>query len=243
MNAEKIKKMLNRSLSITNGTTPNTEIIDMTKITENYVERPFNGTIEVSDRDSVSELLRLQFESPLVLNFASARRPGGGVRRGANAQEENLCSVSNLLLGLEANPEFYERQKLASEPEYLDLALFSQEVEFVLDANGVPLPNRVFADVLTYAAPNQNTCPALLAEQTMMRRVLQVIQFADNIGAKTLIAGAWGCGVFRNDADHVAWCFQRALSTSGGQHLQKVLFPIFGGGDNLVAFKAAFDKG
>lgn len=38
----------------------------------------------------------------LVLNFASPVNPGGGVRKGSSAQEEDLCRKSSLLLSLES---------------------------------------------------------------------------------------------------------------------------------------------
>ena len=37
----------------------------------------------------------------LVLNLANPVNPGGGARRGARAQEEDLCRKSSLLLSLE----------------------------------------------------------------------------------------------------------------------------------------------
>ena len=39
----------------------------------------------------------------LVLNLANPVNPGGGVRRGSKAQEEDLCRKSSLLLSLESS--------------------------------------------------------------------------------------------------------------------------------------------
>ena len=46
--------------------------------------------------------LNREGEKPvLILNLANPVNPGGGVRRGAKAQEEDLCRKSSLLLSLE----------------------------------------------------------------------------------------------------------------------------------------------
>ena len=56
---------------------------------------------ECINTDSFSAALEMMKDIPeeekvLVLNFANAFHPGGGVRRGASAQEEDLCRKSSL---------------------------------------------------------------------------------------------------------------------------------------------------
>lgn len=65
--------------------------------------------ISVTNRDSYEAAIKMQEkisdknEKVLVLNFANAVHIGGGVRRGAVAQEEDLCRKSTLLCSLESD--------------------------------------------------------------------------------------------------------------------------------------------
>jgi uncharacterized protein (TIGR02452 family) len=76
--------------------------------------------IEVSPEDSFVAAQSLTCEAepvakpPLVLNFANPYEPGGGVKRGARAQEEDLCRRSTFYLALESTrAKAYYREKFA----------------------------------------------------------------------------------------------------------------------------------
>lgn len=153
----------------------------------------------------------------LVLNFANSVSPGGGVRRGAKAQEEDLCRKSSLLTSLEserAKPYYlYHR---GNDP-YLasDAMILSPYVEIVRDENNELLDEPIKVAVLTCAAPNlmrgnQGLTDAQL-EKLLYQRIQGIVAMAASLNYNKLVLGAWGCGAFRNDAKLVADLFLKAF--------------------------------
>ena len=65
-----------------------------------------------------------------VLNFASAKNPGGGFLNGAQAQEESLTVSSTLYPTLTAHEEYYKENRAHSSMMYLDYGIYSPEVVF-----------------------------------------------------------------------------------------------------------------
>jgi uncharacterized protein (TIGR02452 family) len=66
-----------------------------------------------------------------VLNFASAKNPGGGFRKGASAQEESLARSSSLYLALSQDrlfSEFYDYHRRGKDAIYSHRIIYSPRV-------------------------------------------------------------------------------------------------------------------
>ena len=74
----------------------------------------------------------------LVLNLANPVNPGGGVRRGSKAQEEDLCRKSSLLLSLESLEAsvYYKYNKSLNTYMGSDAVMITPQVEIIKDENG-----------------------------------------------------------------------------------------------------------
>lgn len=91
----------------------------------------------------------------LVLNLANPVHPGGGVRKGAKAQEEDLCRRSSLLMSLEheSASQYYKYNKSLNTKMGSDAVIITPNVEVVKEADGSLLDESVIVSVMTCAAP------------------------------------------------------------------------------------------
>ncbi len=164
-----------------------------------------------------------------VLNFASAGTPGGGVKWGSTAQEEDLCRVSTLYPNLVADKvraPYHDRhmQMFADgtmDYLYNDECIYTPGVVVIKhDADPTQvLPEDQWrtVDVITCAAPNLNRCNGPLPtadtlQQLFEQRFRRIMTIAALEGAEVLILGAFGCGVFSNPPEMVARAARNALS-------------------------------
>lgn len=153
----------------------------------------------------------------LVLNFANPVNPGGGVRRGARAQEEDLCRKSSLLLSLESEEaqKYYRYNRSLNTFMGSDAIILTPDVEIFKDARGALLEETAVVSVLTCAAPMITYGKEGLSEEafeTMFyRRICGMLKCAACWGYEMLVLGAFGCGAFGNDAHLVSDLFYKAL--------------------------------
>ena len=196
-----------------------------------------------------------------VLNFASATTPGGGVERGASAQEECLCRVSNLFLCLTDKAvwePFYKEHRDAHDNIHNDDIIYTPNVCVIKDDSyrDYSEADQFDVDVITCAAPNLRDNPnnqynmdspekAEVSVEELYRihwkRATKIMQVAASKGVEVLILGAFGCGVFRNDPATVAKAYKDALSNF--RHaFKEVEFAIYCSRDwtNYEKFEEAF---
>ncbi|GGV03266.1 TIGR02452 family protein [Streptomyces albospinus] len=186
-----------------------------------------------------------------VLNFASARNPGGGYLRGAQAQEEALCRGSALYTCVREAPEFYAAHRAASSPFYSDRVILSPGVPVFRDDRGRLLEVPYEAGFLTSAAPNagviarQRPDEAGRVPAALAARAERVLEVAAAGGYRQLVLGAWGCGVFRNEPADVARAFAVPLLPGGrfAGWFGRVVFAVLdqrADSPTRDAFRAAF---
>lgn len=182
--------------------------------------------ITLSDETTLDAILRLAnggLTDVAVLNFASATSPGGGYLRGGNAQEESLCRATTLYPALSTQTVFYERNQQYESAIYAGAALYTPQVQVIRDRWNTLLSQPVACAVITCPAPNrralldQGADAALLskADEAIRFRVTLIFDILRRHGHRSVILGAWGCGVFANDPDVVAAEFLKHLRTGG----------------------------
>lgn len=184
----------------------------------------------------------------LALNFASAKNPGGGFLRGAKAQEEDLARCSALYTCQLTQRAYYDANRASGSMLYTDHMIHSPDVPFFKDERLAPLETPFVVSVLTAPAPNAGEARGR-AESSRVRATLEdragkVLAVAADKGHRTLVLGAWGCGVFRNDPVEVAAIFDRWLRSDRFRGVfGRVVFAVYDRSkeaSNRRAFEARF---
>ncbi|MCI0456238.1 MAG: TIGR02452 family protein [Gemmataceae bacterium] len=193
--------------------------------------------IEVRNETTLAGIARLLAEGcgPVAaLNFASAKNPGGGFLNGSQAQEESLARSSALYASLLRAPEYYERHRASPSCLYSDSMILSPNCPIFRADEGELLEQPLAATFITSPAPNagaiaRNTPREVpLIPAALRKRAEYVLALAAHHKHGTLVLGAWGCGVFRNDPALVAQVFADHLGGGGAWsgRFQRIVFSV-----------------
>lgn len=190
---------------------------------------------ETTHETTMEAILRLQSQRPrkvVCLNFASARKPGGGFLSGSVAQEESLARSSALYPCLLSAEDYYKYHEQHRSGLYSDHMIFSPAVPFFKKDDGQLTDEPYYAGVITSAAVNvgslrQNEPESLAKTEAVMRvRIRKMLSLAAVQGYEYLVLGAWGCGVFQNDPEMIAELFREKLTDHFAACFRHIVFAI-----------------
>ena len=211
-----------------------------------------DGSVTVTKHKSFEASMKIHADHPewkiVVLNFASATNPGGGVKTGSSAQEESLCRCSTLYPTLTQNwlwQCYYQKNRDAHDNRHTDACIYSPGV--VICKTDEAWPERmeekdwVTVDVISCAAPNLRRRPSNAynsdygAPATMtsadlyklhLKRAKHILHIAAANKVDALILGAFGCGAFANDPQVVARAYRDALKDYK-RYFQYIEFAVY----------------
>lgn len=191
------------------------------------------GALQITGETTLQAAGRLvasENASVACLNFASAKHAGGGYLKGSQAQEESLARSSALVTCLEVVPEFYDFHRRQSDPVYSHRMICSPDVPVFRDEAGDLLRDPYLVTFLTATAPNAgaltNRRRSPEVRQALTERARRVLSAAALHDHRTLVLGAWGCGVFRNDPAVVADVFGALLDGAFATAFDHVTFAV-----------------
>jgi uncharacterized protein (TIGR02452 family) len=171
-----------------------------------------------------------------VLNFASAKHPGGGFINGSMAQEESIAYISALYDSLtKYYLDFYKYHLEKCNSFYSDRIIYSKDVIVFKDENYNLLKNPYFINVITSPAVNAGVIiknnKSKQIEQInliMEQRIRKIIKVAIKNGNKNIVLGAFGCGVFKNKIEDIAKIFKKILIKEGyDKYFETIVFAIY----------------
>jgi uncharacterized protein (TIGR02452 family) len=223
-------------------------------------------TITVTNETTLEAAYRLRDFDVCVLNFASAKNPGGGWIWGSVAQEETIARASGLYSSLIKFPEYYEENKKSQAKNighYLNYAIYSPLVPVFRDDSCKLLNDPYTVSVVTSPAPNWTNIVADISdkctennkqddslfddeydraleevEDVLYDRMLQILTIMYEQEYRTIVLGAWGCGIFGNDPEMVTKLFKKALAAV--PCFDEVVFAIYA--DKESAVYKAFER-
>ncbi|MBE8727393.1 TIGR02452 family protein [Flavobacterium hungaricum] len=238
------KILIEKELEESNKNTFTIAPEDWNAILNTPIENKFETEIVIKNCSTIEALVEEKIGKIGVLNFASAKNPGGGFLGGASAQEESLARSSSLYETQIKDKTMYDFNRNQSSFLYSEYMIYSPKVLFWNDDNGNYFDKPFVADVITAPAPNKGAMlqhnrkeEIAKTEEVFKNRMDKVLAIAVKQNIDTLILGAWGCGVFRNEPKDVAKMFKEIITAKYAAAFKKVVFAVFDSSEKKTNFK------
>lgn len=220
----------------------------------------YETQIVVLNIDCLEAAIRLKEAdlNPAVLNMASAKRPGGGYKNGAGAQEENIFRRTNYFEHLE------HRDQVKTYPLAEFGGIYSPEVLVFRSSEetGYAFMDHIYSfgmiAVSAYVRPRLIEVKGTkgfrlddkMAEKTK-RKIATMLNMALENGHDSIVLSAFGCGAFANPPSHIAKLFHEVIYNDYPGCFKNVTFAIIEDQNsskqhnpqgNFLPFKTAFES-
>lgn len=187
---EDVEQVVNNSASFT----------DDDEIT--FVPKQFNTKIYLDNKDTFDKAMEMGSDVS-ILNMASFKNAGGGVRIGCHAQEECLCRRSNL----------YPVLKSFVYPLPMISTIYTPGITIYKDSKYNLLPAFHKCNVLSAAMCKLSADQPFGNEQALLakKKIEHLFRTALHFEQRRLVLGAWGCGAYHCPAPIMAKIFKFVL--------------------------------
>lgn len=225
LSKRKLIKMAEETLRLTEEDSSQIKTItyqldDLNQLPEEFEKNQFDTEFEVESESTLDGYFRLIEEGSTkigVLNFASAKNPGGGFLNGSMAQEESLALSTGLYFSIKDNPIYQINRDDPKDGLYHHSVIYSPKVPVIRDATGDLIEEVRTVDILTVPAVNwgnalKKDIDIKVIQQNVVERMDYLLGVAAVQGIEVLILGSWGCGVFGGDINFVARSFISLLT-------------------------------
>lgn len=199
-------------------------------------------TVHITDRDCVVDLRQCVLANPsskiLIVNSASALRPGGGVTGGSQAQEEHLCRSSNLYLALTHVHETVQYPLHSKVSGILCPGI----TFFETDAGGRVIPyTELTADVgCLFSRPVHSNPDTFQLHYNVFKQLWSWLQLSVY---DTVVIPPIGCGVFGHPPHEVARALRAVMTEfDHPKSLTQIIVSCFIKQENKTAFENVFKR-
>jgi uncharacterized protein (TIGR02452 family) len=203
------------------------------ELPDNRSDPGLNPIITVSNEDTLVVAHQMNgMNKILVLNMASDTTPGGGVRRGSRAQEEELFRRSNYHMCVNRclypmkSDEFIvtEGVTVFKDQDY-NVMKQPEQYDFIAVA-AVRKPSLAFDD------DDDEDCYMDDEDyDAMEQKISFIFRYAALEEYDCLVLGALGCGAYGNPNKVVAGLFKEAIEQYGS-YFKRIAFAVLSSGDN-----------